>query len=56
MTYRGTSREVVARPATAADSEEIFTLAATFYVGYRNYRQRIGDRRRIRVFVLEPIA
>ncbi|MGZ8745422.1 MAG: nitroreductase family deazaflavin-dependent oxidoreductase [Nocardioides sp.] len=56
VTYRRTSREVVARPATAADSEEIFTLAATFYVGYRNYRQRIGDRRRIRVFVLEPIA
>ena len=53
VTYRGTSRDVVARPATEAEAEEVFALAATFYVGYRNYRQRVGDRRRIRVFVLE---
>ena len=45
---------MVARPATDAEAEEVFALAATFYVGYRNYRQRIGERRRIRVFVLEP--
>jgi len=53
VSYRGTSREVMARPATAAEADEIFTRAATFYPGYGNYRERIGDRRRIRVFVLE---
>ena len=47
---------MVARPATDAEAEEVFALAATFYVGYRNYRQRVGERRRIRVFVLEPGA
>src|SRR5688500_18292306 len=54
VTYRGHARDVVARPATDAESEEVFALAATFYVGYRRYRQRVGERRRIRVFVLEP--
>lgn len=56
VTYRGTSREVVARPATAAETEEVFTRAATFYPGYRHYRQRVGASRRIRVFVLEPVS
>jgi len=56
VSYRGTSRAVVARPATEAEAAEIFARAATFYVGYRNYRERVGDRRRIRVFVLEPAA
>ena len=56
VSYRGTTREVVARPATEAEAEEIFAQAATFYVGYRHYRARIGDRRRIRVFVLEPVS
>ena len=54
--YRGRDRDVVARPATDAEAEEVFALAATFYVGYRNYRQRVGERRRIRVFVLEPVG
>jgi len=56
VTYRGIRREVVARPATVAESEEIFALAVTFYVGYRHYRQRVGEQRRIRVFYLEPTA
>ena len=56
VTYRGNARDVVARPATDAEAEEVFALAATFYVGYRNYRQRVGERRRIRVFVLEPVG
>lgn len=54
VTYRGVSRAVVARPATGREAEEVFALAATFYVGYRHYRRRVGDRRQIRVFVLEP--
>lgn len=53
---QSTTRDVVARPATAAESEEIFDLAARFYVGYRHYRGRVGDSRRIRVFVLEPVS
>jgi deazaflavin-dependent oxidoreductase (nitroreductase family) len=55
ITYRGISREVVARPATPAEAEEVFALAARFYPGYARYRQRVGDRRRIRVFVLMPL-
>jgi deazaflavin-dependent oxidoreductase (nitroreductase family) len=54
--YRDLTREVVARPASDAEAEEVFALAATFYVGYHHYRRRIGDRRRIRVFVLEPVS
>ena len=56
VSYRGTAREVVARPATEAEAEEIFALAATFYAGYRHYRSRVGSSRRIRVFVLEPVS
>ena len=56
VSYRGTTREVVARPATEGESDEIFELAGQFYAGYRHYRSRVGDRRRIRVFVLEPVS
>ncbi len=55
VSYRSTSREVVARPATDLEADEIFTHAASFYPGYRNYQQRIGGSRRIRVFVLETV-
>ncbi|MFC7726837.1 nitroreductase family deazaflavin-dependent oxidoreductase [Nocardioides sp. GCM10028917] len=54
ITYRGVSREVVAQPATPAEADEVFALAARFYPGYDRYRQRVGERRRIRVFVLQP--
>ena len=54
VSYRGVVRDVVARPATPDETDEIFARAATFYAGYRNYRERIGGTRRIRVFVLEP--
>jgi deazaflavin-dependent oxidoreductase (nitroreductase family) len=54
VTYRGSSREVLARPATPAEADEVFAVAARFYPGYARYRQRVGDRRRIRVFVLQP--
>ena len=55
LTYRGVTREVVARAATAAEAEAVFAEAARFYPGYARYRDRVGDRRRIRVFVLEPV-
>ena len=54
--YQGLTREVVARPASEEEAEEIFRIAGTFYPGYLKYRGRIGDRRRVRVFVLEPAA
>ena len=52
VTYRGRSIRAVARPATPAEVEEVFARAAAFYDGYRHYRSRIDERRRIRVFVL----
>jgi deazaflavin-dependent oxidoreductase (nitroreductase family) len=54
LTYRGATREVVARAATPAEAEEVFALASRFYPGYARYRQRVGESRRIRVFVLDP--
>ena len=55
ITYRNVSREVTARPATPAEADEIFALAGRFYPGYLSYRQRIGENRRVRAFVLEPL-
>lgn len=55
VTYRGTSREVTARPATPDETDEVFALAGEFYPGYLDYRARIGATRRIRAFVLEPL-
>lgn len=54
VTFRGVSRDVVARPAAPAEVDEVFARAALFYPGYGRYRQRLEGRRRIRVFVLEP--
>jgi deazaflavin-dependent oxidoreductase (nitroreductase family) len=54
VTYRNVSRDVTARPATPAETEQIFALAGEFYPGYLHYRERIGATRRIRAFVLEP--
>ena len=55
VTYRGTSREVTARPATPSETDEVFALAGAFYPGYLNYRERVGESRRIRAFVLQPV-
>ena len=52
VTDRGRSVRARARHATPTEVEEVFARAATFYEGYRHYRSRIDDRRRIRVFVL----
>lgn len=53
VSYRGTVREVVARPATDAEREQVFAASAGIYGGYLKYQQRITTRR-VRVFVLEP--
>ena len=53
-TYRGRSVEVVARKAGEAEFDEALRNAAPLYGGYARYRERIGDSRRLRIFVLEP--
>lgn len=55
VSYRGASRQVVARVATPAEAEDVFRTAARFYPGYARYRERVGQTRRIRVFVLEAV-
>ena len=55
VTHRGVSREVVARPASSEEADEIIDRSATFYPGYGHYRRRLGNRRRVRVFVLDPL-
>ena len=53
VSYRQSTCAVVARPATAAEADEVMGTADTVYVGYRKYRQRVTGRR-VRIFVLEP--
>jgi deazaflavin-dependent oxidoreductase (nitroreductase family) len=55
LTHRGTSADVVAREATAEETEDVFRTAATFYPGYGSYRSRLAGRRRVRVFILQPL-
>lgn len=52
VSHRGTSVDVVARPATPPERERIMAEADRTYVGYSAYRERISGRR-VRVFVLE---
>ncbi|MDF3044944.1 MAG: nitroreductase family deazaflavin-dependent oxidoreductase, partial [Ornithinibacter sp.] len=54
VSYRGTTIEVVARPATDVELAEVMTLSERVYVGYRRYQDRITGRR-LRVFLLEPV-
>ena len=54
VVFRRASAEVVARPATRAETEEIMATASGIYGGYAKYRQRTRGRRSIRIFVLEP--
>lgn len=52
VTYRGTTLDVVARPADEAEQAEVLARSEQYYVGYRRYQSRITGRR-LRVFVLE---
>jgi deazaflavin-dependent oxidoreductase (nitroreductase family) len=53
VTFRGSSRDVVARAASATEYAEVMASSASLYGGYRKYQQRITGRR-VRIFVLEP--
>ena len=55
VVFRRASVQVVARPATLAESEEVMANAAGIYVGYAKYRERATGRS-IRIFVLESCA
>ena len=50
--YRGRTVRVVARPATAAETDEVFVLAARVYPAFDEYRDRI-DGRDVSVFILD---
>jgi deazaflavin-dependent oxidoreductase (nitroreductase family) len=52
VTYRGVTREVVARPATGAERTRILAGSAEVYGGYLSYQQRITGRT-LRIFVLQ---
>jgi len=56
VTYRDRAVDVVARPATDAELEQVVAEAARRYVGYAKYRQRIGTSRRLRVFLLDEVT
>jgi deazaflavin-dependent oxidoreductase (nitroreductase family) len=53
VSYRERSVPVTARPASDAEADRAFEIAAGFYPGYGKYRARAGHRT-IRVFILEP--
>ena len=53
VSYAGRSIDVVARPATETEVEQVVREAASKYIGYAKYRQRIGTSRRLRVFLLD---
>jgi deazaflavin-dependent oxidoreductase (nitroreductase family) len=52
VAYRGSSVDVVARPADEEEAEQVLRRSEELYVGYRRYQSRLGHRR-LRVFVLE---
>jgi len=51
--YRDRTAAVVARAASEAEFARVLDGSGPIYPGYRKYQQRIGDRRRLRIFVLE---
>lgn len=55
VSYAGRSVDVLARPATPAELDQVVAEAARHYVGYARYRERIGSSRRLRVFLLDRV-
>ena len=52
--YRDRTVSVTARPASEAEFAQVLASSGPIYPGYQKYEQRIGDSRRLRIFVLEP--
>ena len=53
--YRDRTASVTARPASEAEFAHVLASSGPIYAGYRKYQQRIEDRRKLRIFVLEPV-
>jgi len=53
--YRDRTASVTARPASEAEFAQVLASSGPIYAGYRKYQQRIEDRRKLRIFVLEPV-
>jgi len=54
LTYRGSTVDVVARPASEAEYAAVLAESAGVYGGYLKYVQRISGRR-VRIFLFEPV-
>jgi len=54
IAWRDRTHAVVAQPIPAADMDSLWQAAAAVYPGFAQYRQRIGDSRAVRGFVLTP--
>jgi deazaflavin-dependent oxidoreductase (nitroreductase family) len=52
--FRGRSAAVTARSASEAEFAQVLASSGPIYPGYKTYQQRIGESRRLRIFVLEP--
>jgi hypothetical protein len=53
VAHGSASVEVTARPATEAETEQLFEAGAAIYGGFPSYRER-ASHREIAVFILEP--
>jgi deazaflavin-dependent oxidoreductase (nitroreductase family) len=51
--YRDRSLAVTARPASESEFAQVLASSGPIYPGYKKYQQRIGEGRRLRIFVLE---
>ena len=52
--YRDRTVAVTARPASDAEFARVLASSGPIYPGYKKYQRRIGEGRRLRIFVLEP--
>jgi deazaflavin-dependent oxidoreductase (nitroreductase family) len=55
VAYRGTTAQVLARPASPDEAGDVWEMASASYPGYRHYAGR-ASHRVIRVFVLEAVG
>jgi len=53
--YRDRTVNVIARPATEAEAARVLASSGPIYPGYRKYQQRIGERRRLRIFLFDRV-
>lgn len=55
VTWRDRSVAVVARLASEEEAERVWQAAASFYIGFPEYRKRITGRP-VRIYILEPAS